>query len=68
MLYRIDLKSNTNDAPAVIGTPLVFGPEEWPGSISLDLDGDLAYVTFNGVIYQVLLNGPTSTMEIIESL
>jgi hypothetical protein len=73
VLYRIDLKSSSNDAPAIVDT-FVFGtgtPPDYtdiPGSISLDLDGDFAFVTLDGVLYKVQLNGPSGTMAVEETL
>ncbi len=67
MLYRIDLKSGSNDAPAIVDT-FEFGTEDNPGSISLDLDGDYAFVSLYGVLYKVQLNGPAGIMAVVESL
>lgn len=46
----------------------MLGPDEYPGSITLDLDGDYAYVTCDGVLRKIKLNGPTGTMAIEETL
>lgn len=44
-------------------------PDDYPGSIVLDLEGDgIAYVMCGPVVHKVELNGPTGTMEVVETL
>lgn len=68
VLMRIDLNSYSAAAPEIIGSTLEFDGGCFPESIALDLAGDYAYVSCDGIIQKVKLNGPAGIMAVEETL